>query len=398
MKRLILAGCALTVFVVQAESTIVNLALHALETYFHVAVATLQSIVDAYNLAYALLILPGGLLADAWGKKRVFMLGALAFAAGCTLSSAAPDVTLLIVGRALSGIGAALALPASLALVVQTFTEEREREHAVAIWAGFNGVAISVGPPLGGFLLHWFGWRSIFSAVIVVAVACVALIAVAAESRAERDASRIDLRRAVALFRNASFASSVVTATCMTFGMYAFLFELPRFVQGTKHADPAATGLALMCSGVVFAALTPFASTIAQRVGRPNAIALGMLTIGSGHLLSLLTLHTAPIATFALAAAFTGAGMGLATGALMAMAVGSAQSDARGTASAFVNTGRMAGATLGVALLGALPVGHAMPVAATVECIGAAVTYFFATKRNQFGASTGLARVWLPKP
>jgi MFS transporter, DHA2 family, methylenomycin A resistance protein len=295
MKRLVLAGCALTVFVVQAESTIVNLALHAIETYFHVTVYTSQWIVDSYNFAYAALILPGGLLADAWGRKRIFMAGAAVFILGCLVSSIAPSALVVITGRTLAGIGAALALPASLALVAQTFTDNREREHAISIWAGFNGVAISLGPPLGGLLLHSLGWRSIFWLVIVIAVGCAALVMYARESHAQGAASKIDLARAASLFGSPPFSASVATAMCMTFGMYAFLFALPRFVEGVRHAGPAPTGFALMCSGVVFAALTPFAAKISQRIGRARAIAIGMLTIGAGHYLSLFTVNLAAV-------------------------------------------------------------------------------------------------------
>ena len=143
--------------------------------YFHAGVGALQWVVDSYNLVYAVLLLTGGLLADLYGRRRIFMIGVAIFTAASLLCAAAPSIGVLIAGRALAGLGAALLVPASLAIIRVVWRDEAERGHALGIWAGCNGLAMAIGPTVGGLLIGSFGWRSIFLVVVPFGLAALAL-------------------------------------------------------------------------------------------------------------------------------------------------------------------------------------------------------------------------------
>src|SRR5262249_30074824 len=135
----------------------------------------LQWVVDSYNLLYAILLLSGGLLADLYGRRLAFMAGTAPFTASSLFCVLAPSVSFLIAGRALAGIGAALLLPASLAIIRVVWPDAKERGRALGIWAGCNGPALAIGPTVGGLLIDRFGWRSIFLIVVPVGLAALAL-------------------------------------------------------------------------------------------------------------------------------------------------------------------------------------------------------------------------------
>ena len=118
-----------------------------------------------------------------YGRRRLFIVGAAIFTGGSLLCAAAPGISLLIAGRAVAGAGAALLLPASLAIIRVEWTEEQARNRALGIWAACNGLAFIIGPALGGVLVDWFGWRSVFLIVVPLGVAAIGFaLRVVAES------------------------------------------------------------------------------------------------------------------------------------------------------------------------------------------------------------------------
>ncbi len=141
-RRLTLATLCLAVLLAQVDSSVVNLAVQPIGATFHVGVAVLQWVIDAYNLVYAVLLLTGGLLADLYGRRRAFMAGAAVFTLASVLCAVAPDAGLLIAGRALAGVGAALLLPASLAIIRVAWPDGGERGRALGVWASCNGLAL----------------------------------------------------------------------------------------------------------------------------------------------------------------------------------------------------------------------------------------------------------------
>ena len=174
-QHLALVTLCLAVLIAQIDSSVVNLATRAIGDHFHVGIAALQWVVDSYNLVYASLLLSGGLLADLYGRRLVFIAGAALFTAASVLCAVAPSIAVLLGGRALTGAGAALLIPASLAIIRVVWPDERARGRALGIWAGCNGIGLAIGPTLGGFLINHLGWRSIFFVVVPLGLAAVAL-------------------------------------------------------------------------------------------------------------------------------------------------------------------------------------------------------------------------------
>lgn len=401
-----LSTLCLAVLIAQVDTAIVNLAIHAIGDYFHARIGQLQWVMDSYNLAYAVLLLTGGLLADLWGRRRIFLLGAVIFSAASLLCAVAPSVSILVAGRAAAGAGAALLIPASLAIIRVVWQDPQERAHALGIWAACNGWAFAVGPTIGGLLVHGFGWRSIFLVVIPVGLAAMALAPIAIPESSDPQGRHFDGwaqllgaltlggvafaaieahaapvaailvlaiaagafflflrveagRGAAALlpldfFANPAFRGAAIATTGMTFGMYGLLFLLPLTWQSTGRLTATSAGLALLPMAVTFVLISSLSGRLADRLGGRVMMAGGIFTIGCGLVLVGLNAFEASFIPIGIALVLTGVGMGLATGQLMAAAVGAVPAARSGTASSLINVARMAGATVGVAILGSV--------------------------------------------
>jgi EmrB/QacA subfamily drug resistance transporter len=397
--------CA-AVLIVQVDTSVVNLAIHPIGDYFHAGVGALQWVMDGYNLLYAVLLLTGGLLADLYGRRLVFMAGTAVFAGASLLCTAAPSVSILIVGRTLAGVGAAFLLPASLAIVRVVWTEERERRRALGIWAGCNGVGWAIGPTIGGLLIHSFGWRSIFLVVVPLAVVAFVMARFAIPESSDPQGRRFDagaqilgalglgclalaaieshenailagIAFALALlavaffvrieagkgagalvpldmFRLRELRGAIAATGGMTFGMYGGLFLLTLTWQSTGRFDAVAAGLALVPMALVFVIVSPFSGALTGRFGPRAMTAGGVGIIGCGWLLIGMTAHMGTILATEAGLLLTGIGMGFATGPLNSIAVSSVSAVRSGTAAALINVTRMIGATMGIAILGAV--------------------------------------------
>jgi MFS transporter, DHA2 family, methylenomycin A resistance protein len=405
-RWLTLLTLCIAVLIAQVDTSVVNLAVRPIGDYFHAGVGALQWVVDSYNLVYAVLLLTGGLLADVYGRRRIFIVGAAVFTAASLLCAFAPTVSLLVGGRALAGIGAALLLPASLAIIRVVWPEAKQRGRALGIWAACNGLALAIGPSVGGLLIGRFGWRSIFLLVVPLGLAALALalpsipessdprgrnfdapgqilgalalggLAVAAiESHGSTAVAALALAVAALafalfikveankgagalvpldMFRAREFRGTIAATAGMTFGMYGVLFLLPLTWQSAGRLDPVGAGVALMPMALVFVLVSPLSGPLAERLGTRLMTAAGVATIGCGLVLIGLSAHSASILAAEIGVALTGLGMGLATGPLMGAAVGAVPAARSGTAAALINVARMAGATIGVAVLGAV--------------------------------------------
>lgn len=405
-RALALVTLCLAVLVAQVDMAVVNLGTRPIGDYFSASVIALQWVVDSYNLVYAVLLLTGGLLADLYGRRRIFMTGAAVFTGATLLCAFSTSVWMLIAGRALAGLGAALLMPASLAIVRVVWQDAAERGRALGIWAACNGLAMAIGAPLGGVLIHHFGWRSIFLAVIPLSGAALLLALRAIPESSDPSGRSLDMPAQVFgalalgglafaaiqshdapalaaavlagavvafvlflriergkgaaalvpldLFKVRAFRGAMVATIGMTFGMYGTLFLVPLTWLSTGALDATQAGRALIPMALAFVAVSPFSGRLTTRLGARTMTCGGVAVIGCGLILIGIG---APFASIALAQAglvSTGVGMGLATGPLMGAAVGAVDAARSGTASALINVARIAGATLGVAMLGAL--------------------------------------------
>ncbi len=409
-RGLVLLTLCLGVLIAQIDTSVVNLAVQPIGRSFSANVPTLQWVVDGYNLPYALFLLTGGLLADLYGRRRTFVAGVLVFSAGCLVCGLAPSSGALIVGRVVSGLGAALLLPASLAILRVVWTDRTARGHALGVWAGCNGLAFAVGPTLGGVLIACLGWRSVFLRVLppatwallrarraapdaaappgrrfdlagqaLGAIALGGFALAAIEGRSHPGALAVALPAALAgaalfvtverrrgetalvpltLFRQRAFVGAVTATTSMTFGMYGLIFLLPLAWQtganGAAPLAPVAAGLSLAPMALAFALLSGRSGALTERFGARTMAAGGTALIGVGLWVASLTAAGRPMWLAQVGLLLSGLGMGTNSGPLLGVAVASAPVARSGTASALINVARMAGATLGVALLGTI--------------------------------------------
>lgn len=403
---LTLATLCTAVLITQVDTSVVNLAVRPIGRYFQANVGALQWMVDAYNLVYAVLLLTGGLLADLYGRRRVFMAGAIVFT-GASLSAAlAPSISVLIGARAVAGFGAALVLPASLASIRVTWPDPVERGRVLGIWAGCNGLAFAIGPVLGGALIAQHGWRSIFLVVVPLGAVAVVMAALSLAESSHSMGRRFDaygqltgacalgglaaaaiegrespivaattlfvglvafawfvrIERGtgdgalvpLALFRVSEFRGAMVATSGMTFGMYGVVFLVPLFWQSQGMLGPEDAGLALVPMAVTFLLVSSWSGALSARLGSRASIVGGVGTIGLGVMVVALTIGDPVLEPVEIGLILTGLGMGIATGPLMGSAVGSVTAGRSGTAASLINVARMVGATLGIAVLGAL--------------------------------------------
>jgi MFS transporter, DHA2 family, methylenomycin A resistance protein len=403
---LILVVMCFATFMAILDTSLVNLGLKSIQQDLRADTAALQWVIDVYNLTYAVFILTGGTLGDLYGRRRVFVLGVAIFAVGTLVCAIAPSGGLLVLGRGVAGLGAAIELPVALAILNVTYPDAAERTRAIAIWGGMNGLAMAIGPTVGGILVDTFVWRSLFWAILPVAAITGALGIIRVPESSDPHGRGLDTAGQVLaivtlaalcvgfiegpkwgfatwrvvicfalfliglsaflvvelrspsplvplpIFRGRAFSASLADASLMTFGMYGLLFVLPLFLQTVKGEAATRAGIELLPMSATFFIVSLVAASIANAWGPRVLIPLGMILTGT----RLLTFSSIDASSgywpIAIALFAVGIGLGLITGPIATVAVANAPAVRSGMSSGLVNVGRMVGATLGVAFLG----------------------------------------------
>jgi EmrB/QacA subfamily drug resistance transporter len=197
-KRLTLAATILGSSMAFIDGSVVNIALPAIQQALHADAASTQWIVNAYLLLLGALVLVGGAAADLYGRRRIFLTGIAVFTAASVACGLAPNINVLIVSRAVQGLGAALLTPASLAMLGATF-DQHERSRAIGVWAGAGALTAAAGPVLGGWLVDHVSWRAIFLLNVPLALAAAGLAIFFACESHDPKAKRLDRKGAAAV-------------------------------------------------------------------------------------------------------------------------------------------------------------------------------------------------------
>jgi EmrB/QacA subfamily drug resistance transporter len=398
---------ALSLLIIGLDNTVLNVALPTLQTHFSASGSTLQWIVDSYLLAFAGVLLTMGTLGDRFGRKRALQAGLLLFGVSSVLAAFAQDATQLIVLRAAMGVGGAMIMPATLSVIIDVFPRE-ERGKAIGIWSAIAGVGIGLGPFVGGLLLEWFSWSSVFWLnVPIVAVALVAGFVLVPESRDPRPGA-FDLRGAalsiatlvtlvygiieagprgwtdpvvlgcfaaaavlgavfvwwerrvaspmlpLGFFRDPRFTVASVGVGLVFFAMMGSVFAFTQFLQFAHGFSALEAGAAMLPLALGLVIGSGASNRLAQSIGRTRVIAGGLTGVAVVLCTSLAwTPEMAPVLL-----GFVTFGLALSMGSAMAPATDSVMSavpEAKaGVGSAMSDVTRQVGGALGVAVIGSI--------------------------------------------
>ncbi|HYQ67837.1 DHA2 family efflux MFS transporter permease subunit [Actinophytocola sp.] len=401
------AALTLAVLTIGFDITIMNVALPTMATALSAGTDGLQWIVNSYILLFAGLMLPVGAIADRFGRKRLLLTGLAVFAAASLAAAWAGDTGAVVAARAALGVGAAIIMPSTLAIIAVLF-EPAERGRALSVVVMGMGAGIPLGPIIGGYLLNHFWWGSIFLInVPVVAAAMVAIAVLLTESR-DPDPPRADLLGGLLstvgllsfvyglveapdrgwddalvlaalaggvvllvsfvwwelraprpmidlrLFRVRLFRWGNINATVASFALFGLLFVVPLYLQFVLGNDAFGTGIRLLPLIGGFVVGVGAGTRIAGRVGHRLPVAAGLFLTGAGLAVGAFTDMSSGFGYAAMWYAITGLGIGSALTPSMDAVLAVLPPERSGSGTAITMTLRQAGGALGVALLGSV--------------------------------------------
>lgn len=410
-RRWTLAATILASCMAFIDGTVVNIAIPVLQRSLGVTVSDAQWIVDAYLIVLSSLLLAGGALGDQLGRRRVFMSGIALFAAASIACGAASSPLMLIIARSVQGLGAALLVPGSLAIIAATYPVE-ERGRAIGTWSALTSLANIAGPLLGGWLVQSFSWRAVFYINVPIAIVTL-LIAWRAmpPDKSEHAAMKVDWlgsllvttalgglafamievpsrgifgvvgaaaiigvtaliafiiveRRSanpmmpLSLFRSRNFSAANVLTLFLYAALSAMLFLLPFNLLQIQHYTPLQVGMALLPFVVTMSLLSRYAGALADRIGARVLLVAGPLTVAIGFaLFTLPSIGGSYWTTFFPAIMAMALGMSFTVAPLTTTVMTSIDDERHtGAASGINNSVSRAAGLLAIALFGALAI------------------------------------------
>jgi EmrB/QacA subfamily drug resistance transporter len=389
------------------DNTVVNVALPTISRELEAGVSQLQWIVDGYVLAFASLLLTGGILGDRYGRRRMFLAGLTTFTLASLACGLSQSTGQLIVARAVQGVGASLLMPGTLSIITVTFPPH-ERARAIGLWAGMSALALALGPTVGGLMVEHLGWESVF--FLNVPIGAIAFVAASRNVResVSEEQRRLDLpgltmgtaalflatyglieanlrgwsdplilgslvgsgalivaflsweHRAPAammplgFFRIPTFSAGNWVAFSVSLGMFAIFFFLSLYMQLIHGYSAFEAGVRFLPMTVTIIVTAPNAGRYAQRHGFRIPITYGLLLAGGGLLLLSRLSADTPYALMLPVFVMMGHGIGSTMAPMTAAVMNAVGPQRAGLGSAMTNTSREVGGVLGIALLGTI--------------------------------------------
>jgi len=406
-----LAIVSIGLFMMVLDNLVVNVALPSIHRDLGASIQTLEWTVNAYILAYAVLLLTGAALGDRIGRKRMFIAGISLFTASSAAAALSPSIGLLIAARAIQGVGAAVVTPLTLTLLAEAFPPDR-RGLALGVWSGISGIGVALGPLVGGALTqiaswHWIFWVNVPIGIVLVPLASSRLV----ESRGE--VKRLDLRGLalvsaglfgivyglvesqslgwsnaevviglgaglallaafivhelrtpepmlpMSFFANRGFAVTNAVSIAMYFGMFGSIFFLSQFLQNVLHNTPLEAGVKLLVWTGAVMVVSPVAGFMSERIGsRPFMVAgLGLQAVALA-LLAMMASVDQSYASMIIPFVLAGSGMALVFAPSANAVLSSVRTSQTGQASGATNAIRELGGVLGIAILATVFTSH----------------------------------------
>ncbi|MEO8200805.1 MAG: DHA2 family efflux MFS transporter permease subunit [Gemmatimonadota bacterium] len=403
--RLVLIASILGSGMAFLDGTAVNVVLPAIERDLHTGFAGLQWILNGYLLALGALVLPGGSLADRFGRRRVFLIGVVWFAVASGLCGLAPTIGFLIAGRILQGIGAALLVPASLALV-QGVYQPADRSEAIGAWSGWSGLTTLIGPLLGGWFADAFSWRLVFLINPVLALLTLFMAWRFSPESQDARARRLDVMGAIAaviglggvvftliegpslgwhagavilagagglfgaiaflvielrvtdpmlplaFFRRIRFAGVTAGSVTIYFALSGSMFLLTLQLQQVLHYSALKAGASLAPVTILLLVLSPIAGRLATRIGPRLPMTAGPIVAALGvAMMSRIVADATYVGSVLPAVLLFGLGLGFTVAPLTATAMSALDDEHAGLASGVSNAVTRVAGLLAVSLL-----------------------------------------------
>jgi EmrB/QacA subfamily drug resistance transporter len=404
-----LATLCAVLFLTFLDNTIVSVGLANVQSDLHAGVTSLQWVVNGYALTFASFMLAAGMLGDILGRKRIMLAGVAIFCAGSVVAALAGNVDWLIAGRVVMGVGAAASEPGTLSIIRHVYPDRETRADAIGVWAAVSGLALALGPVIGGALVGFSSWRAIFWFNLGFGVVAFVLAAVAVPETSDRQGRRVDVlgflfgaaflaclsfaviqgedsgytapwivtlfvlcgvsgvafvvteRRVnspmldLTMFRRPPFAGSNFVAFVAYFGTFSIFFFTALYLQvvvGASAYQAAVDFLPMAAGLIIVSALT---GPLVARIGPRGPMTVGCLLAGGGILLASAVLgpHVS-FATLGWVLPIAGIGIGMLLVPVTSVPLTVVPPERSGMAASATNTSREMGAVFGVAILGAI--------------------------------------------
>jgi EmrB/QacA subfamily drug resistance transporter len=402
-----LAAVSFGLFMIMLDNTVVNVALPSIQEDLGVDLSELEWIVTGYALTFASLMLIGGKLADAYGRRRLFVTGIVVFTVASLLCGLAGTGEQLIAARVLQGAGAALMNPATLSIIAATFPP-RQRGTAIGIWAGVSALALAIGPLVGGLLTEHLNWNWIFFVNVPFGILGVAASFLLIDESRDASHERLDLpglatsalalfaltyglieantygwastrivasfvvalaagvafvllerhQRApmldLALFRNRTYVGANLVVLLVALAMFGVFFFVSLYMQNVLGYSAVEAGAAFLPMTLLIIVVAPIAGRLSDRVGSRWLMVCGMLLVAGQLLLFSQLTVDATFADLLPALVLGGFGMAMTMTPSSAAAIRAVPVEKAGVGSAVLNACRQVGGSIGVALMGAI--------------------------------------------